>query len=80
MFVTKPNSGREFAAWKVCEVTGELKPYAGLAQAWDSIVNLECSAEAMAALVATTPGPPLALRRIKEAVRNLWANLVKIRA
>ena len=77
--VTKPNSGREFGTWKVSEATGELEPYAGLAQAWDSTVKLECSAEAMAALVtpAPVPTPTPAVEEITEAVRNLWAYLVK---
>jgi len=77
--VTKPNSGREFGTWKVSEVTGEIKPYAGLAQAWDSAVKLECSAEAMAALVTPTPvpTPTRAVVEMTEAVRNLWAYLVK---
>ena len=77
--VTKPNSGGEFGTWKVSEATGELEPYAGLAQAWDSTVKLECSAEAMAALVtpAPVPTPTPAVEEITEAVRNLWAYLVK---
>jgi hypothetical protein len=71
--------GREFGTWKVTELTGDLKPYAGLAQAWDSTVKLECSAESMAALVTPTPVPtPVpAVKDITEAVTNLWAHLVK---
>lgn len=77
--VTKTDSGREFGTWKVTDMTGELKPYAGAAQAWDSTVKLECSAEAMAALVTPTPVPTLApaVKEIAEAVTNLWARLVK---
>lgn len=77
--VTKPNSAREFGTWKVSEVTGELKPYAGQAHAWDSAVKLECSAEAMAPLVtpAPLPTPTRAVVEITDAVRNLWAYLVK---
>ena len=77
--VTKTDSGQEFGTWIVAELTGELEPYAGLAQAWDSTVKLECSAEDMAALVTPTPVPklPPAVKEITEAVTNLWAHLVK---
>jgi hypothetical protein len=77
--VTKAGSGQEFGTWKVTGLTGDLKPYAGLAQAWDSAVKLECGAEAMAALVTPTPvpTPTPAVKEITEAVTNLWAHLVK---
>ena len=77
--VTKPDSGREFGTWKVTELTGELKPYAGLAESWDSTVKLECSPEDMAALVTPTPvpTPAPAVKELAEAVTNLWAHLVK---
>ena len=77
--VTKPDSGREFGTWKVTELTGELRPYAGLAQSWDSTVKLECSPEDMAALVTPTPvpTPAPAVKELAEAVTNLWAHLVK---
>jgi len=77
--VTKTDSGREFGTWKVTGLTGEVNPYAGLAQAWDSAVKLECSAEAMAALSTPTPVPTLApaVKGVTEAITNLWAHLVK---
>ena len=74
--VTKTDSAQEFGTWKVTEMTGELKPYAGLAQSWDSAVKLECSAEAMATLITPTP-VPTPTPDITGAVTNLWAHLVK---
>ena len=60
-------------------MTGDVKPYAGLAEAWDSAVKLECSTEAMAPLVTPTPvpTPTPAVKEIADAVTNLWAHLVK---
>jgi len=77
--VTKTDSGQEFGTWKVTGKTGELNPYAGLAQSWDSTVKSECSAEAMAALITPTPVPTQApaVKDFNEAITNLWAHLVK---
>ena len=39
--VTKTDSAQQFGTWKVAELAGVIKPYAGLAQAWDSTVKQE---------------------------------------
>ncbi len=77
--VTTVDSGQKFGTWKVQGLSGELTPFAGLAQAWDSTVKLECSEEALAALVSPTPVPtlPPVVTDITKAVTNLWAHLVK---
>ena len=73
--VTKSDSLRQFGTWRVAKLTGDLKSYAGLAEAWHSTVELACSTESMAGLVSPTPTP--AVKDIVEAVTNLWAHLVK---
>ena len=73
--VTKSDSLRQFGTWRVAKLTGDLKPYAGLAEAWNSTVALACSAESMTGLVSPTPTP--IVKDIVEAVTNLWAHLVK---
>ncbi len=76
--VTKTDSVRQFGTWRVAELAGGLKPYAGMAQVWDPTEKPECSAEAMASLVTPTPfpTPDPAVKDITEAVTNLWARLV----
>ena len=77
--VTKTDSVRQFGTWRVAELAGGLKPYAGMAQVWDPTEKPECSAEAMASLGTPTPfpTPTPAVKDFTEAVTNLWAHLVK---
>ncbi len=79
VITTKTDSATDFGAWTVNNTTGILSPYAGFSREWDSVVKLQCNAEALAALSTPTPVPTVTPAVIDgtQALTTLWSYLVK---
>ena len=79
VITTKTDSATDFGGWTVNNTTGILSPYAGFSREWDSVVKLQCNAEALASLSTPTPVPTVTPAVIDgtQALTTLWSYLVK---